>query len=112
MNSLFDQPKLAEPFPPAAHANDPATSHEAAERHTRNGKRNANAQLVLALVETSPGLTASEYWRICTERDREQLKEPQEIRRRLSDMHDVHVKQRSARRCTVKGTKQVTWWPI
>jgi hypothetical protein len=35
---------------PASHAGDPQSSHDAAAKHTKSGKRQRNADLVLMLV--------------------------------------------------------------
>lgn len=98
---------------PISHECDPTSSHVAAEQHTGSGRRNRNAQLVLDLVWLcGGGLTCCEMWDRASLDTREQLKEMQEIRRRCSDMLGVHVKQGPARKCSIKGTKQVVWYPI
>jgi hypothetical protein len=98
---------------PAAHIGDPTTSHEAAARVTTNGARARHASLVLELVARHPGLTAIELWHRATGSERDQLVEPQEVRRRLTDLlHAGEVRQGSQRRCSVKGSTMVTWEPV
>lgn len=93
------------------HANDPATSREAAERMVRSGKRARHARLVLELVTRSPGRTAIELWEyVATDDERAVLKEAQEVRRRLVNLEqDGLVRKGDARLCSVRRTKQVTW---
>ena len=47
-------------LPPAAARNDPETSHVAARKITRSGKRQTDAQRVAVLVEMYPGRTNKE----------------------------------------------------
>jgi hypothetical protein len=92
------------------HLCDPDTSQEAAERHDASGNRARNAEIVYRLVLRAGGLTAIELWEEASPQDKARLKEPQEIRRRLTDLRDVgRVVQGLARRCRVRGTRMVTW---
>ena len=43
-------------WPPAAGRDDPATSYDAEAEVNRSGKRVTHAEMVLAWVETAPGL--------------------------------------------------------
>jgi hypothetical protein len=106
--TLFD----AVPTNPIAHTDDPATSHEAGERVTLSGRRGAHARMVLALVRAHPGLTAIELWAIAaSEAEQRELREPQEVRRRCTDLlHSGEVRQGEARRCSVRGSRMVTWY--
>jgi hypothetical protein len=95
---------------PMAHNNDPATSHEAAQKHVRSGKRGAHCEIVLGLVQRHPGSTAVELFYLADVAERVQLKEPQEVRRRLTDLcHTGKVKQGEHRLCRRRNTKMVTW---
>ena len=97
--------------PPAYHTADPETSREALDSHEAAGKRDRHKTLVLELVRRAPLSTAIELWNETTTRDeRFELKEPQEVRRRLTDLLKTgRVHQRDARYCRVKGSKMVTW---
>lgn len=99
---------------PIAHTADPATSHEAAEVLTRTGRRQRHADAVLNLVKLYPGRTAVELWQFAGDWDlTAELKEMQEVRRRLVDLEAAgKVRQGPARKCSVRGTRQVTWLPI
>lgn len=95
---------------PLSHAHDPLTSHEAADRHERSGARQRNADLVRQLAAANPGLTAIECWEAASQEVKAILKEPQEVRRRLTDLaRNGAVQQGPARGCRVRGTRQVTW---
>lgn len=95
---------------PVAHAHDPDTSAEAAQRHTDSGAREAHARLVLRMVRAKPGRTACELWAEATEFQRVVLVEMQEIRRRLVDLEAAgRVRKGEARTCRAKGTRQVVW---
>lgn len=97
---------------PIAHNIDPETSHEAAEQHTASGRREYHGQIVLELVKRYPGLTAVELWEMANPQVKAVLKEAQECRRRLSDLNGIKVKQGPARKCSVKGTRQVVWYAV
>lgn len=97
---------------PIAHNADPDTSHEAAEQHTSRGERERHAIIVLNLVRQFPGCTGCELWHMAASVDKADLKEMQEVRRRLSDLNGIKVKQGPARRCSVKGTRQVVWYAV
>jgi hypothetical protein len=96
---------------PVSHTNDPPTSREAATTHTLNGKRAKHAKLVLKLVTAKPGCTAVELYHHAPADMQAELKEMQEVRRRLTDLHAAGlVCQRGQRMCQVKGTTQVVWF--
>ena len=98
---------------PAAHANDPITSHESAERVTASGSRAKNAFLILDLLKQYPGLTSIELFESATDELKVHLKEPQEIRRRLHDLHvEQLVSQGPRRLCKIRKTSMVTWFPV
>lgn len=95
---------------PIAHAADPQSSHEAAEKHTASGKRARHAEIVLALVKKFPGQTALELWDDATVEQQDELKEYQEIRRRLTDLEKANlIRQGPTRRCSVRFTPMLTW---
>jgi hypothetical protein len=97
---------------PIAHNNDPATSHEAAELVTASGTREKHALIVLDLLRRNEGLTAIELWHAADDETQAELKEPQEVRRRLSDMLGSRVRQGPSRKCRVRNTTMVTWFSI
>ena len=87
-------------WPPASGRDDPATSYDAEAEVNRSGKRVTHAEMVLAWVETAPGLTAPEYG-AATELGHI------EAQRRLSDLR--------AKGLVRQGDRQgryVTWWPV
>ena len=95
---------------PAAHSRDPATSHEAAKRHTESGARGRNAALVMFLVREHPASTAVELWELAGDAIRATLGEMQEVRRRLTDLEFAgKVKKGEQRACTIKKNKMLTW---
>lgn len=94
-------------FQPASHANDPASSREAEQRVTENGKRAKHALIVLGLVRRFPGYTAVELTR---EQGPGGL-ERHEVSRRLSDLRNAGmVREGATRPCRVAGTNQTTWY--
>lgn len=97
---------------PISHACDPETSGIAAASMEASGRRQANKILVADLCRRFPGSTAIELWEHATRIEKSVLKEPQEVRRRLTDLlSDGLVIQSVARKCYVRRTKMVTWMP-
>ena len=97
---------------PVCHTNDPPTSREAAVSHASSGRRAKHAKLVLALVMAHPGRTAVELYHHATADVKAELKEMQEVRRRLTDLQAAGlVRQGGQRKCSVKKTTQVIWFP-
>lgn len=95
-----------------SHSHDPLTSKQAASKHVRSGKAGIHRGIVLRLVQSHPGRTAVELWRLADESDRATLKEKQEVRRRLTDLkRDGLVVQGRPRPCTAAGSTMVTWNP-
>ena len=95
---------------PIAHTHDPASSHIAAENMTVSGKRAAHKRIVLDLCCRFPRSTAIELWERASDADKTELREPQEVRRRLTDLlADGVVRQGAIRTCGVRATKMVTW---
>ena len=85
--------------PPAFHTTDPATSREALDAHESSGRRERHKAIVLDLVRQYPLRTAIELWAAASECEQAALKEPQEVRRRLFDLHQTgRVHQRPARK--------------
>jgi hypothetical protein len=98
---------------PISHANDPATSREAAERITQSGARGAHCRMVLAMVAMDPNLTAGELWQRAAPSEQGVLKELQEVRRRLTDLLAAgKVSQGLPRPCAIRGAKAVVWTGI
>ncbi len=95
-----------------SHAHDPETSKQAAQLHLKTGRRIVNAGIVYGLVNRFPRSTAIELWTNASANEQATLKEPQEVRRRLTDLlRWGRVQQGDARPCKVRGTRQVTWIP-
>jgi hypothetical protein len=91
---------------------DPETSREAGERHKRTGKLSVHADIAFALVKRCPGKTFQELWKLTTAEEAVQLSDSTELMRRLSGLkNEGRVKQGPIRKCTVKGTRMVTWEP-
>ena len=91
---------------PAARRTDPETSHEAAEIHTRSGKRAHQQHQTVAAVRAFPGKTSFEL-AMATGLDRFMLP------RRLSECETAGlVKRGVAVECTVTRRKALTWWPV
>lgn len=106
--NLFDLPD-----PPAAHNVDPDTSREALDAHENSGARARNQRLVLFLVKDHPSLTAVELWNVASDSIKVELKEMQEVRRRLCDLESKGLVQKGKpRKCGVRGTTQSTWEPF
>lgn len=96
---------LAIKLPPATRSTDPNSSQEAERRITESGARMSQAESILALVRSRPGKTCVELteW---TDLDRYQ------VQRRLSDLCAAgRVRKGKRRKCTLKLTSAVTWWP-
>lgn len=90
---------------PAARDEDPPSSHAAADRMTKSGRRDAHARIVLALVTANPGSTSVELHRLAAGR-----LERHEVSRRLADLERLgRVVRGPSRLCTVKGTLMLTW---
>jgi hypothetical protein len=101
-NDLFD--------PPASHTCDPETSQIALDDHEASGKREDHKRIVELLVLRFPRLTAIELWDMASKETKAELVEPQEIRRRLTDLAQTgRVRQLPKRKCNVKGSAQTTW---
>lgn len=107
--SLFDGAEILDPKG-MSHRGDPQTSVEAAARHVANGRFARHLELVYGLVERLPGHTAIELWHMASSAEQAQLAEPQEVRRRLTDLLALkRVRQDEPRHCRYRGTRQVTW---
>ena len=92
-------------LPPIVHANDPITSHEAAEEITRSGRRKTDATLVLTAVQQLPGSTSTE---LATAIPALTL---YAVRRRLTDLHHSDKVRQGDPQARHGERKQVTWWP-
>ena len=96
---------LAIRLPIATRRTDPSSSAEAESRVTNSGSRMSQAEAILELVKIRPGKTAVELteW---IDLDRYQ------VQRRLSDLCAAgRVRKGKRRKCTLKLTSAVTWWP-
>lgn len=87
------------------HRTDPDTSREAAVGHAASGARETNVIRAVRLVESHPGLTSREYAEIAPP-DMDLT----EVRRRLTDARNAGlIVNGDKRRCSVAGTRQMTW---
>lgn len=92
--------------PRLARGTDPDTSHAAAERQIRSGRRDSNKRRLWDAVVERPEMTSAEYARL-TGIDRV------EAARRLADLkNDGKIAQLPQRYCSVKGTLAMTWGPV
>jgi len=93
-----------------AGAADPPTSHEAAAQAA--GKLARHAQIVLALLKAHPGSTWRELYEAANDADRDELKEPQQVLRRLDTLKKAGLaRDGEARACRVKWTTARVWFP-
>lgn len=72
---------------PIARARDPRSSHKAAEAQVEKGKIRSGAQIILNILQRAgPGraLTYREIWSAATDAEREKLREPNTVAKRLS----------------------------
>ena len=92
---------------PRSRATDPATSDQAEAEHKATGRMGKNLRVVCDAVGSSPGCTATELWR------RFGVLGRHEWSRRLADAANAGlVQQGEQRRCRVKHSAMVTWWPV
>lgn len=94
-----------ETLAPISHANDPITSHEAAEDITRSGRRATDATLVLTAVQKLPGSTSTELAGMIPDLTL------YAVRRRLTDLHHADKVRQGEPKTRNGERKQVTWWP-
>jgi hypothetical protein len=90
-------------FPPASHKHDPEPSKEAEKRITRSGERLSHINLVMGVVENSPGETAGAIGEITGLGHIE-------AQRRLSDLKNLD-KVFADGKAKFKRSKQSRWWP-
>ena len=91
---------------PASRPANPATSFEAEAAITTDGTRETHAQILLAIVKSSPGLTTGE---IGEQSDLGQMA----TRKRLSDLKNQGlVYQGQPRIWEATGRRHSTWWPV
>jgi len=102
---LFSAPEPPRPRSPIARLTDPETSHKAAEEITASGTRDEQAEMVLNMVRSRPGLTSREL--------AEQFNVSRYIPgRRLSELRDLGlVHEGNPRRCRISGKRALTWYP-
>lgn len=94
---------------PLAHSNDPASSHEAVERHTKSGRRWTHGETVYMLVRRCGKDTSRELAEHAAFYDIDLT----ELRRRLTDLKNKGRIERGEQRiCRVAGTKACTWWAV
>jgi hypothetical protein len=91
---------------PAARANDPVSSHLAAEQITSTGKRQTQLERIIAAIYAHPGCTAGELTQYTG------LTHVQ-IDRRTGDMRmSGRVVFGPIRQCRVLGSQMQTLWPV
>ncbi len=91
-------------YPPATRRTDPASSRLAEKKLSHSGRRQAQADLVLKLVETLEGSTSRELANVS-------ILDRYQVSRRLADLEHVHkVRKGRQRLCTVGQRPMVTWW--
>ena len=94
---------------PTSHANDPATSREAAAAVDAKGTRQHHASIVLALVKAHPGCTAIEL--VTYQLANAKRLDEYQVRRRLTDLRAAGlVVQGEPRACRVRSSKMVVWY--
>lgn len=92
---------------PAARSSDPSSSHDAADQHTRSGKRAFQQRMTAQAVTRYPGLTSLEL-------SKKSGVERFLLARRLPECVTAGAVRRGPmRRCTQskRPVECVTWWP-
>ena len=84
---------------------DPESSHLAAEYMDASGKRSTNQKTILEYIGRNHGMTAAEIGAGTGLGQHE-------ASRRLSEMAGRDVMRGGIRKCSIKGTKMLTWWPL
>ena len=92
---------------PISRASDPESSLTAEANITKSGRRQNQIDQVVEYVTDHPGSTSGEIaqglggdW------------DNVAVSRRLSDAKGLLLKQGDARKCSVKGSTMVSWWPL
>lgn len=104
-----DQPSLFDAPPPVrelARLSHPQTSHEAAEKLIASGRLAGDSAAALDMVREHPGLTGYELQNL------DRSGRDDRIRKRLGGLANSGLLRRGeSRRCRVKGSMCVTWYP-
>ena len=97
--------------PPLARRTDPKSSHRAAERQVSKGKVNTGVEIILAILKRAQRpLTYRELWAAGSDEDREKLREPSTIAKRLPTMERRGlVRAGPERLCSVGQMKAREW---
>ena len=90
---------------PASHSTDPESSRLAESMMNRTGKRFNHQERLARMVRLQPGNTAAELGDLTALGQHE-------CSRRLSELNGIWVERGARRKCAVKGTQMVTWYPI
>lgn len=102
-SSLFNPPIEATP---RARNTDPDTSHQAAAMMRDTGTAKKHGQIVYEQIIAGPGRTAGELAAFCPF-------DSAEVTRRIADLRESGlVESRDSRKCSVKGRKMQTHWPV
>lgn len=93
-----------------AHADGPETSKEAAEQVVSSGRASLCREIVMDLLRANPGSTWGELWSAATSEQRETLREPQTIQKRLFDLMRIgEAEPGEERACRVRVSKAREW---
>jgi hypothetical protein len=90
---------------PASHRDDPETSYIAEANMNASGKRFNNQEVAFLHVKVFPGKTAAELGELSGLGQHE-------LSRRLADLDGIKVRKGARKKCSVKGSTMVSWWPI
>lgn len=90
---------------PASHREDPETSYIAEDGMNKSGKRFTHQQQITAYVTAHPNRTAAEIGHATGLGQFE-------CSRRLSEINGVTVYRANPRRCSIRHTKMMAWYPM
>ena len=90
-------------WPPIARNVDPATSHAAADKLTKSGKRSRRRDQVLACVQQTPGQNAYEI---------AQATGYVNAWKRLSELLNDGLVRQGPAKLAPTGVSQLTWFPV
>ncbi len=100
----------------AARPSDPVTSHIAADRHERNGKRGAHAAIVLDAIRRHPSSTYVELWSFLPVDQQFAIGDAVEVMRRINDLIKSGTVRRVradgkdvVRACRVRGSRMTVY---
>lgn len=114
--SLFDPPRLPQPFDVACQAvpvrkSDPETSAEAVRKHFASGRAQTNEMIVLRLLAANDGSTYRELH--AAQGDKPAIADHVEVTRRLNGLEKMGLARKDphlARPCRVNGNRMQLWF--